>query len=1724
MIKKKKRQQTAMRFLAATLAVSNLLGASAAAGVLPEGYAAYSEEGLAAVLQDQMDEPQTAQDGTDGGSGVLPTTEQKQDPDNEVDSQADEEQEPSNSRATDTVTVSKTDGDNAVWYSGSTEKYNSFTFEADVSITEGSSAGLVYGIQDKNSPLEALAAGNVNFSDAEGRGMAHVFGFDVNYDEAASLEGFDGKQSLHLKFEVNETGAFIYTVTQGEQTAERKGTLKNWQGGYVGFLTWNSAAEFSNITLTGENIEVEPPVIDPDALFIGEGVTVNEDGSIAVDKTNGDHFAMYNGLESRSNAFTMEVDVNITEGDSAALVFGAANKTVPVGGWSGANVNYNDNNFRVFGGVNPEPQAPIEKEDRTRLHLKLEMETDGRFVYSFGEQGAEPRTLTGQVGNWRGGYVGLLTFNSAATFTNFQFTDRSEFGEEDAGTVDPLPETCIVHGTDFRSLRPDLVETTDKAVHMQSSGGDHFVIYNGMEEKTKAFVLEADVKLMSSDEPHLRSAALVFGIGSKKLPTLKWGGANVDTSRENGADAFRVFGGSLGLADTNYDGEKGDIDFTKPLHFRLEVKENGDFIYHFGNADTPEEDYVKRAIRGNIPNWTGGYVGLLSFKTEAEFTDIRFRDNDPHTVATGTPVEVGGGWNTNLHDLTAFGGEWESTADGLHSAASGQGDCFLYSQARGSNFVYSTDVTFHSDEGAAALLFRNRDTNGNEECYAVNLDAASRKCKLWRWSDGTDYQLMNESPAIPEAETDTLKVVALGPWLSCYVNDTLVASSGDYTLPHQYDDKGQNTVLKDGCFGLLNFNGDVTFQNTRYTDLTDAFTPLLKELRVTSSTGTVEKRTQFVPTEPITIQYVKNDVSTVRLNALAQNASAVVTITDEDGNTYASGADIPVKVGKNWLTVTSKVRASDGTEAAVTYRVDVHRRQPDEVYYNEPYRGQYHYSVQDGWANDPNGMVYFNGKYHLFYQFYDDVEWGPMHWAHAVSTDLLHWTEEPIAFYPDANGAMFSGCIVADTRNESGFFDGVPGGGLVALITADGGGQRIKLAYSADEGTTWTKVDEIAADWTDDPLADSAFRDPKVFRWENQWFMVVAGGPLRIYSSKNLREWKCETPYGDLHTECPDLYPIQLEDGTIKWVLSRGGRFYKIGDFTNRNGKWEFIPDADYRGNRDGAETNGVMNFGDDSYAAMTYFVQDFGTSANPQIPTITEINWMNTWADNYCRRVTQASGEKFNGTFNLNLDLGLTEENGKYLLTQTPVRAYESLRDTENAVVIPKTAASEANAQIADFRSDCYEIIAKFKPLANETVGFNVRVGGGKKTSVLYDSAQKTMTIDRSQSGRMIPDAAAFSGIDKQENVELNADGTMDMHIFVDRACVELFAKNNTVLGANQIFPEAGCLGLEVVGDGAEVELTIYPMNSIWMNTVTFDANGGTASASSQKTGTDGRLTSLPSASRSGYRFTGWYLPDGSLVTTDTVFTSAVTVTAGWAPSSSGSSSGGSTHPSRPSGGDSSSDRKPSDTSGKKDTERTDAKPAPTPAEETNHQPADTSGYRDVPITEWFAPAVNYVTANGIMTGNGNLFSPNEKLTRGMMAQILYNMAGGSGSGSANFPDVASSDWFANAVGWTAERGYIGGYSNGKFGANDPITREQLAAILYRYAQANGLTNGPSAELTSFVDASATSDWAEEAVRWAVGAGLLSGKSGGRLDPAGQATRAEVAQILTNFSQNIAR
>ncbi len=708
-----------------------------------------------------------------------------------------------------------------------------------------------------------------------------------------------------------------------------------------------------------------------------------------------------------------------------------------------------------------------------------------------------------------------------------------------------------------------------------------------------------------------------------------------------------------------------------------------------------------------------------------------------------------------------------------------------------------------------------------KESYAVNIDANSHKCKLWRWQKNDALQLIDEKEV--EAASDrkyNLKVVAVDSWLLYYVNDKLIASTGDYTL--QPGNMGQNTVIKEGYFGLLNWNSKVTFQNTYYKELDDSYNPLLNDIEIGAASGTVEARPQFTPTEPITIQYVKNDVSAVKVNVEKKSDQAEVKVMDDKGNVYAPGTEISVNLGINWLTITSKVTgevkdAGADTDidldAVLTYRVNIHRLKPDDVYYNEAYRGQYHYSLKEGWANDPNGMVYYKGKYHLFYQYYDGRSWGPMHWAHAVSTDLLHWEEKAIALYPDANGAMFSGCIVVDENNTSGLFDGTTGG-LVALITADGNGQRIKLAYSTDEGTTWKKVDEIAADWTDDPLRDGAFRDPKVFRWENKWFMVVAGGPLRIYSSDNLREWKCESAYKDLHTECPDLYPVQDESGQVKWVLSRGGRFYKIGDFKQDGGNWKFIPDTEY------ASADGVMNFGRDSYAAMTYYRQDFGTSENPTIPEIVEINWMNTWED-YCNQVAEKNGSDFNGTFNLQLKVGVTKEGGKYLLTQTPVKAYEELRAVDNKLEFTKAKVGADNTLLQGFAGDTYEIVSRFYPKeGTKKVGFRLRTGDEEETLVVYDLKADKVSIDRSHSGIIISNK--FAEVNEQQ-ASKNADGSVDLHIYVDKSSVEVFSKDYTVAGADQIFPAPVSRGASVLieGDEAEADITIYPLESIWTGKV---------------------------------------------------------------------------------------------------------------------------------------------------------------------------------------------------------------------------------------------------------------------------------------------------------------
>lgn len=768
-----------------------------------------------------------------------------------------------------------------------------------------------------------------------------------------------------------------------------------------------------------------------------------------------------------------------------------------------------------------------------------------------------------------------------------------------------------------------------------------------------------------------------------------------------------------------------------------------------------------------------------------------------------------GAFKTNLLDLTTDGGNWTISDNGLTSVVSG--DRFIFSSNNVKNFSYTADVTFNNrNDAAASLLIRGDKNLTSKNMYIANINGKSGVARLFKFQKNAALDLVSSKTiALTTDNKYHLEVTAIGKHMVFRINGELVANTADYTFSAVY---GQNDALLEGFTGFLSWNANATYQNAYVTEITSANTPELGKLDLTSVDGSVEHNVVFKPDQYVYIAYVDNKSTKINLNFEKIAANAEVKVTNAT-NQELSLLNLPLSVGKNTYTVTSRLG-----DATLIYRVIIIRRKEAETYFNEKYRAQYHWSIKEGWSNDPNGMVYYNGEYHLFQQFYPDIAWGPMHWGHYVSKDLMHWEELPIEFYPDEYGTMFSGCAVVDETNTSGLFTEINGeksvtGGLVAVITADGNGERVIIATSKD-GRTWKKQEGVVKDWTEDPLSNNAFRDPKVFRYQNKWFMVIAGGPLRIYSSDNLIDWTVESTYPGLDTECPDFYrlPVRANGQVVeyKWALSRSGRFYKVGDFKQVNGKWTFVIDSQYSGY--GTQNDGLMNFAKDSYAAMTYSMGKFD---DPQ--RVIEVNWMNNFG--YLGSICAATNNTtFHGTFNLQLELSLVKDaNGKYLLQQTPIKEYETLRDLSKGLSIQGQVVDNEKIPL-DYRGDSYEIVAEFTPHAGVTeVGFNVCAGAENVTRVGYNITEDQFYIDRSKSGIALND---FLETYSQKSLLTN-DGKIQLHIFVDRASVELFANQYTLSGAAQIFPKEFCDGVEVyaVGGKATADINLYPLHTIWTN-----------------------------------------------------------------------------------------------------------------------------------------------------------------------------------------------------------------------------------------------------------------------------------------------------------------
>ncbi|MEH7504000.1 glycoside hydrolase family 32 protein [Neobacillus drentensis] len=457
--------------------------------------------------------------------------------------------------------------------------------------------------------------------------------------------------------------------------------------------------------------------------------------------------------------------------------------------------------------------------------------------------------------------------------------------------------------------------------------------------------------------------------------------------------------------------------------------------------------------------------------------------------------------------------------------------------------------------------------------------------------------------------------------------------------------------------------------------------------------------------------------------------------------------------------------------------------------YKEKHRPQYHFSPEEKWMNDPNGMVFFKDEYHLFYQYHPfGTTWGPMHWGHAISKDLIHWEHLPIALYPDEHGAIFSGSAVVDWKNTSGFFPDEPG--LVAIYTSadtypdsDRPRQRQSLAYSKDDGRTWTKYEGNPV-LSDVNITD--YRDPKVF-WHdetNKWVMVLATGQsITIYTSLNLKDWEFASEFGskagshDGVWECPDLFklPVDGDDLNQKWVMfvsigdngqsNEGSRTqYFIGEFDGMN----FVND-----NPD--ETVLWMDFGRDNYAGVSW--SDIPAEDGRRI----YIGWMSNW-----RYANQVPTEGWRSAMTLPRELSLTSTESGVCLIQKVVSEFNSIR---NHSVVTQDLTIESSTPITfEMPSHLMEVIVKFEKRDAACFGIIFENGENERVLIQYDAEVEKLMVDRMQAG-ISSFSESFPA--KQETALKMENGKITLQIFMDASSIEVLANNGKAVCTSLVFPK---------------------------------------------------------------------------------------------------------------------------------------------------------------------------------------------------------------------------------------------------------------------------------------------------------------------------------------------
>jgi len=883
-----------------------------------------------------------------------------------------------------------------------------------------------------------------------------------------------------------------------------------------------------------------------------------------------------------------------------------------------------------------------------------------------------------------------------------------------------------------------------------TTGTDGFAISNVYVPGGTSFEVEATMQITSGN-----CGGITFGVAAPISPSAAWYCVNVDKAMKL-TRLFSVGTGTAGTASTAQRtltaAELAKDTFT----IKVQVTERGKISFYIDGGFVASYDE---------PDFAGGYIGFNSFKSRAVFKNIKIRTGENSFNESKAIDVVSGNWNYSGGVVTAT------------NAANG--DCFamtdIYVPAK---TAFKIDATIKGTVGnkTGGIVFGVKDKAAPASgWYCLNVAVAEKRARLFGVKVGTisgaaAFSLSNEKLAQGEYAV-SLEVGADGI-INCYLDGELVIT-------------GTKADFAGGYIGFNTYKSDVVFSDISIT--VDGVKQTLGDMSLSYGEKSID----------IDVSQTYHDIDlgdysgkvTIKADLPRGYTARVGTTAFVDGEyTFTP------EYGKN----TVKVDIRDKYARKSTVTIELWRDIPADLVYSDTYRPKYHVTPPINFMNDPNGLFYneITGEYHAYYQWNPTVmKIGNQVWGHASSKDLLNWTDYGIAIdRPDDGDCIYSGCAVVDKDNTSGLFDEsvAPENRVVAIYTVTGP-VRQELAYSTDGGYTFTKYENNPI------IASSAyfasFRDPKV-QWIEEkglWLMVIAGGPMELYTSPDLINWTSQgtMKYLDgttIESECPMLLalPLDGDESNIKYVYVGSGRFYVVGDLVWEGDTVKFVAEQ---------TKNNTMFHADAHYAT-----QDFYNDASGRTLVM---SWMRDNKSGFL-----LDNKYWHGMQSMPYVTSLVTENGQMVLKFEPIEEIEGIKG-DALCEFADVALSDNAFDLADVNAvyGIFDLCAKLEEGAILTL--SMREGDGYATTFTF----KYLTANTVEVTMDTKNSGPIARIAKTATVTCDKDGYFSLYALLDNSVIEAFTSDGKVF-ADFIFPTADGISLTASGNVLVKAFSVYETN----------------------------------------------------------------------------------------------------------------------------------------------------------------------------------------------------------------------------------------------------------------------------------------------------------------------